>query len=249
MNHVKLIFISAFISLFFLSCQNDKNRNESKNEKISNNDLTNSINKQFKEISYSYKINNLSQEDDSLYLNINITKPQIIDNIHIGYVLVYSLINIPNDIQFVMYDVNIKDSLGVGVETLNYRFPKEKLKYIKNQFQDYGYKNLILTSLKTFNEYDAPIFDMYSQMIYKDFLDIKLDLKSFDLISEFHSECLRYPKNEFGKAGRTLLLIYDVDKELDILKNGNQMSKKVKTIWESSILKTDIEHSLSKLLN
>lgn len=240
------IQIFSICLLLFLGCNSNQ---QSKNQKNNNSLYIEKINDSLESLNYSVKVLSFSLHQDTLNISLNIEKPPIEDSSHIGYLLTYCSQNFSSSLKYINYNVGIYNQKEDMIRVLNFKFKEEHLKHIDRKFTDFGLKKLYRTTLKTLNEFDTPILNLYINRIHQDFPDIKMDVEFFELISLFHDECTSLKKGEYGKAGRTMLLIYSMDKELDLLKNGSEISKKLKIIWNSSTLITDIDTSLELLLN
>lgn len=243
------IIIHIFFFAQFVGCTSNEESTNKKSENPNTEfNLINKIVSEFDSINYQINIRSFSLENDTLRMSLNVYNPPIIDSSHIGFLLTYCSRELSNRINYVKYEVDVLNQKDNTTTIRNYIFKKENLLHIKSKFMDYGYKKLIKSTLKNLNEFEAPILNLYINRIQEDFPDTKMDLEIFDLISEFHNECLRLPRGDFGKAGRTILLIYSLDKDLDMLKNNSAISTKLKTIWMSSVLSDDIDTSLNLLL-
>lgn len=234
--------IVIFLSLFYC-CDNSDNANE-KNDLSPIKDIV----VQSNNLGYDLTIHSFEMHNDSLKIKLHINEPPIEDFNHIGFLLSYSIRN-NNKANFIGFSVDVNNKKLNTIDTFFYNFSSKHINIIKKDFSDVGYKKLISKALETFNEYDTPIIDLYINRIHDEFSDLKQDLKTFEIISEFHKECLRLPKGEYGKAGRTLLLIYSLDRDLDMLNNGSVISEKIKLVWDASILNINIDTSLNQLLN
>jgi hypothetical protein len=223
--------------------------NKQNNEQVINSIHIDKIKDSFDALNYSVNIISYSLHQDTLNVSLNIEKPPIEDSSHIGYLLTYCSQNFSNNLKSINYKVGIYNQKEDILNIRYFKFKKENLTRIDVKLKDFRFKKIYRTALKTLNQFDTPILNMYINMIHQDFPDIKMEVEFFELISLFHDECTQLPKGEYGKAGRTLLLIYSMDKELDPLKNESVISKKLKVIWESSMLRTDIDTSLDLLLN